>query len=122
MTEIGTVPRQPDREPASKLPPVDGQLADKLLGRAQAEGVELLGRDGLLSQVTRAVLERALGEDMTHHLGYQKHHPAGRGGRPRPRRIGSPTTYRLSDTLAGVRRLRSCFSPDRLAAVLATTA
>ena len=68
MTDIKTVPRQPDREPASK-PLVDEQLADQLLARAQTEGVELLGPDGLLSQVTKAVLERALGEAMTHHLG-----------------------------------------------------
>src|SRR5262249_49370723 len=42
-------------------------------------GVELLGPDGLLSQVTKAVLERALAEEMTGHLGYDKHDPAGRG-------------------------------------------
>ena len=78
MTDTKTVPRQPDREPASK-PLVDDQLADQLLARAQTEGVELLGPDGLLSQVTKAVLERALGEEMTHHLGYEKHDPAGRG-------------------------------------------
>jgi hypothetical protein len=41
--------------------------------------VELLGPDGLLSQVTKAVLERALAEEMTGHLGYDKHDPAGRG-------------------------------------------
>jgi putative transposase len=29
--------------------------------------------------VTRAVLERALAEEMTGHLGYEKHDPAGRG-------------------------------------------
>ena len=60
-------------------PLVDEELADQLLGRAQAQGVELLGPDGLLSQVTKAVLERALAEEMTGHLGYEKHDPAGRG-------------------------------------------
>ena len=40
---------------------------------------QLLGPDGLLSQVTKAVLERALAEEMTGHLGYEKHDPAGRG-------------------------------------------
>jgi Transposase, Mutator family len=54
-------------------------VADQLLARAGAGGVELLGPDGLLSQVTKAVLERALGEEMTAHLGYEKHDPAGRG-------------------------------------------
>jgi hypothetical protein len=33
--------------------------------------VELLGPDGLLSQVTKVVLERALAEEMTGRLGYE---------------------------------------------------
>jgi putative transposase len=41
--------------------------------------VELLGPNGLLSQVTKAVLERALAEEMTDHLGYERHDPAGPG-------------------------------------------
>jgi putative transposase len=65
--------------PPGRRPLVDDELADQLLGRAQAEGAELLGPDGLLSQVTKAVLERALAEEMTGHLGYEKHDPAGRG-------------------------------------------
>src|SRR5689334_22530244 len=79
MSETKAVPRHPDREPASKPPLVDDKLADELLARAQSDGVELLGPDGLLSQVTKAVLERALDEEMTAHLGYEKHDPAGRG-------------------------------------------
>jgi putative transposase len=79
MSETKAVPRHPDREPASRPPLVDDRLADELLARAQTDGVELLGPDGLLSQVTKAVLERALDEEMTHHLGYEKHDPAGRG-------------------------------------------
>ncbi len=62
-----------------RQPLAGDELADQLLGRAQAEGAELLGPDGLLSQVTKAVLERALAEEMTGHLGYDKHDPAGRG-------------------------------------------
>ena len=63
--------------PPGRRPLVDDELADQLLGRAQAEGAELLGPDGLLSQVTKAVLERALAEEMTGHLGYDKHDPPG---------------------------------------------
>jgi transposase-like protein len=63
----------------ARRPLVDDELADQLLGKAQAEGAELLGPDGLLSQVTRALLERALAEEMTGHLGYEKHDPGGRG-------------------------------------------
>ena len=65
--------------PPGRRPLVDDELADQLLDRAQAEGAGLLGPDGLLSQVTKAVLERALAEEMTGHLGYEKHDPAGRG-------------------------------------------
>lgn len=42
------------------------------------EGAELLGAAGLLSQVTKALLERALDEELTGHLGYERD-PAGRG-------------------------------------------
>jgi putative transposase len=76
MTDTEVVPRKPDR-PDVDPPLVDEQLADELLARAQAQGAELLGPDGLLSQVTKAV--RALGEELTGHLGYDKHDPAGRG-------------------------------------------
>src|SRR5689334_8696157 len=79
MTDTEVVPRKPDRPRAGKAPLVDAATADELLAKAQAEGVELLGPDGLLSQVTKAVLERALAEEMTDHLGYEKHDPAGRG-------------------------------------------
>src|SRR6516162_7919240 len=79
MTETSMVPRKPEGERPKRRPLVDDELADQLLGKAQAEGVELLGPDGLLSQVTKAVLERALAEEMTGYLGYEKHDPAGRG-------------------------------------------
>ncbi len=55
------------------------QLAERLLAQANEHGVELLGPDGVLSQVTKAVLEGALGEELTKHVGYEKHDPAGRG-------------------------------------------
>src|SRR5262249_35477910 len=73
------VPRKNGGRADGPAPLIDEQLADQLLGKAQAEGVELLGPDGLLSQVTKAVLEGALAEEVTGHLGYEKHDPAGRG-------------------------------------------
>src|SRR5262245_44559015 len=80
MSDTAMVPRKPEGgDRPTRRPLVDDELADELLGKAQAEGVELLGPDGLLSQVTKAVLERALAEEMTGHLGYDKHDPAGRG-------------------------------------------
>jgi putative transposase len=79
MQDTAKVPRKPGDGSPPRRPLVDEELADELLGKAQAEGVELLGPDGLLSQVTKAVLERALNEELTGHLGYEKHDPAGRG-------------------------------------------
>src|SRR5215470_4490913 len=79
MSDTAMVARKRDGDRPARRPVIDEQLADQLLGKAAAEGVELLGPDGLLSQVTKAVLERALAEEMTGHLGYDKHDPAGRG-------------------------------------------
>jgi putative transposase len=39
----------------------------------------LLGPDGLLTELTKSVLERALAAELTDHLGYELHDPAGRG-------------------------------------------
>jgi transposase-like protein len=69
MTDTEVVPHKPKRT-AEKPPLVDEATADELLAKAQAEGVELLGP--LLSQVTKAVLDRALDEELTGHLGYEK--------------------------------------------------
>lgn len=55
------------------------QLAEQLLAQAKEQGVELVGPNGLLNQLTRNVLETALDAEMTEHLGYDKHNPTGRG-------------------------------------------
>src|SRR6266576_4139328 len=79
MTGTSMVPRKRDGDRPARRPLVGEEVADQLLGKAQEQGAELLGPDGLLSQVTKAVLERALAEEMTGHLGYDKHDPAGWG-------------------------------------------
>ena len=38
---------------------------------------DLIGENGLLKQLTKALLDRALNAELTHHLGYEKHDPAG---------------------------------------------
>ena len=55
------------------------QLAEQLLAQAKEQGVELVGPNGLLNQLTKNVLETALDAEMTEHLGYDKHDAAGRG-------------------------------------------
>jgi Transposase, Mutator family len=54
------------------------QLAQELVDRARTEGVELIGPGGLLSGLTKTVLETALEAEMSEHLGYDKHDPMGR--------------------------------------------
>jgi putative transposase len=39
---------------------------------------DLIGEQGLLKQLTKALVERALNAELTHHLGYEKHDPGGR--------------------------------------------
>jgi transposase-like protein len=56
------------------------QLAQELVDQARAEGVQLVGGGGLLTGLTKAVVETALEEEMSDHLGYDKHDPAGRTG------------------------------------------
>jgi putative transposase len=61
---------------AQKAPkPISNELIDELLKKGRtAEDV-----NGLLQQLTKAVLERALQGELTEHLGYAKHDPLGRG-------------------------------------------
>src|SRR4029079_9708539 len=39
----------------------------------------MIGQNGLLKRLTKKLVEGALGAEMTHHLGYEKHDPAGEG-------------------------------------------
>ena len=55
------------------------RAAVELVRLAKEQGLSLTGPDGLLKQLTKTVLETALKEEMTEHLGYEKHDPAGAG-------------------------------------------
>ncbi len=54
------------------------QLAQELVAAAPTDGGELVGPGGLLTGLTKAVLETALEAEMSEHLGYDKHDPSGR--------------------------------------------
>jgi putative transposase len=58
------------------LPPA---AVDALLADAEASGTPIDGPDGLLAQMTKAVLERALDVEIADHLGYEHGDPAGHG-------------------------------------------
>jgi putative transposase len=59
---------------------VDEQLVASLVERARGQGLSLTGPEGLLGQLTKRVLESALDGELTDHLGYEPHDPAGRNG------------------------------------------
>ena len=54
--------------------------ARELVKAAQASGVALTGPDRLLKAITKTVLESALEEEISEHLGYDKHALYGRNG------------------------------------------
>jgi putative transposase len=56
--------------------PIDNKLIDNLL-KDYKTPEEILGEDGLLKQLTKAVLERAMQAELTEHLGYEKHNSSG---------------------------------------------
>jgi putative transposase len=58
---------------------LDPSTIDALLADARITGTPLDGVDGLLNQMTKAVIERALQAEMAHELGYQRGDPAGVG-------------------------------------------
>ncbi|ROO51981.1 transposase-like protein [Micromonospora sp. Llam0] len=57
----------------------DEQLIALLVDRARGDGLKLTGEGGLLQQLTKRVLESALEGEITDHVGYDKHDPAGKG-------------------------------------------
>jgi len=58
---------------------VDKQALDALLAQVKGDGLRLTGPGGFLSELVRAVLERGLQAELSEHLGYGKHDPAGHG-------------------------------------------
>jgi putative transposase len=54
------------------------ELLDQLLSDYR-KPEDLLGEEGLFKQLKKALIERALGAELTEHLGYEKGNPAGRG-------------------------------------------
>jgi len=54
--------------------PIPTELLDTLLSNYQ-KPEDLIGENGLLKQLTKALIERALEAEMTEHLGHAKHEP-----------------------------------------------
>jgi putative transposase len=57
---------------------INEEVLDKLLENYQ-KPEDILGENGLIKQLTKGLLEKMLGAELTSHLGYEKHDPAGYG-------------------------------------------
>jgi putative transposase len=55
---------------------IDNELIDDLL-KDYKKPEDLIGENGLLKQLTKQLLERAMAAELTEHVGYEKHDPAG---------------------------------------------
>jgi putative transposase len=58
-------------------PSAEQAAAEELVRRAREQGLSLTGPDGLLKQLTKVVLETALDQELTEHLGHEKNGPVG---------------------------------------------
>ena len=67
MTTLDVVPKKKPE------PSAEEAAAKELVRLAREQGLSLTGPDGLLKQFTKSVLETALNEEMTEHLGHEKH-------------------------------------------------
>jgi hypothetical protein len=102
LAEAATAVGEMDAAAAEASAPSAEELAiaRELVRSARARGAALTGPDGLLKALTKTVLETALDEEMTDHLGYDKHSPAGRG--TGNSRNGTRTKTLLTDNVVPV--------------------
>ena len=56
---------------------IDPKLIDELLAQHGHRPEDIGGANGLLKQLTKALLERVMQAELTDHLGYEKHDPVG---------------------------------------------
>ena len=78
MTEMMPGVSKRDEVPAGGVDDLDDeQLIGQLVKRSRSRGLALTGDGSVLQQLTRQFLESALEGEITDHLGYGKHDPAG---------------------------------------------
>jgi putative transposase len=87
--------RPPRTRPIAELPPevrdqLSDELIDELLAGARTEE-EIVGPGGLLGDLTRRLVERAMSAELTEHLGYEPHQEPP-GGTENTRNGGTPKT------------------------------
>jgi putative transposase len=101
-----------DRLPAAVRDRLPDELIDELLAGARSED-EIAGPGGLLAQLTKRLVERAMEVELTDHLGYE-HGSAPPGGTGNTRNGTSPKTLATEHGTVGIdapRDRRGSFEP-----------
>ena len=73
----------------ARLSPDEVAIVAGLVRRAKDQGLALTGPGGLLKSLTKTVLETDREEELSEHLGYDKHDPVGRN-------LGNSSTGRFA--------------------------
>lgn len=79
MSGVNSLPKRIEK---SAAPSGNAERAAirEMVKSAKQRGLDITGPDGLLKLLTKTVLETALEEEMTEHLGYEVNDPEGRNG------------------------------------------
>ena len=72
----GLCKRSPRYLKESEWTNIKPELVDELL-KGYQKPEDIIGENGLLKRLTKALLERAMNAELTNHLGYEKHDPVG---------------------------------------------
>jgi putative transposase len=102
MTSDAVNPRKSDKSDEGRQLSPEQAAAAAMVAEARARGLELTGPDGLLKLFTKNVLETALNEEITEHLGFGKSR-AEPGRRSANVRNGSRAKTVISDAVGEVR-------------------
>lgn len=74
MTTTETIRQDPQVAAA-----VPDEVIDQVMAGVDSGGLQLLGPDGVLAELTKRLLERAMDEELTDHLGYERGDAGGHG-------------------------------------------
>src|ERR1700677_4828285 len=104
-------------------PTAEQVAAEELVRQAREQGLSLTGPGGLLKQLTRVVIETALDQELTEHLGHEKNTPAGNatrnvrnGARPKTVLTGEPRQLSIDAPRGAERIVRAADRQEAAAA------
>lgn len=88
----------------------EAEAARELVRMAREQGLSLAGPDGLLKQLTKTVIETALDEELTEHLGYERHDTAAKD--TANSRNGTRSQTVLTETIGPAAKVPCCVGAE----------